>query len=75
VKRLRSYFRMTTVLCGAAEFVLVFRALALLSGAITANRDEAVRPRVLAQGAVACLFKPFSDTALLEALNAALQVS
>jgi FixJ family two-component response regulator len=40
---------------------------------ITANRDEAVRPRVLAQGAVACLFKPFSDTALLEALNAALQ--
>jgi FixJ family two-component response regulator len=41
---------------------------------ITANRDEAVRPRVLAQGAVACLFKPFSDTALLEALNTALQV-
>jgi FixJ family two-component response regulator len=39
---------------------------------ITANRDEAVRPRVLAQGAAACLFKPFSDTALLEALNAAL---
>ena len=42
---------------------------------ITANRDEAVRPRVLAQGAVACLFKPFSDTALLEALNTALQVT
>src|ERR1051326_6613969 len=42
---------------------------------ITANRDEAVRPRVLAQGAVACLFKPFSDTALLEALNTALQVN
>ena len=41
---------------------------------ITANRDEALRPRVLAQGAVACLFKPFSDTALLEALNTALQV-
>jgi FixJ family two-component response regulator len=41
---------------------------------ITANRDEAVRPRVLAQGAVGCLFKPFSDTALLEALNAALRV-
>jgi FixJ family two-component response regulator len=42
---------------------------------ITANRDEAVRPRVLAQGAVACLFKPFSDTALLEALNRALRVN
>jgi FixJ family two-component response regulator len=27
------------------------------------------------QGAVACLIKPFSDTALLEALNAALRVS
>ena len=41
---------------------------------ITANRDEAFRPRVLAQGAVACLFKPFSDTALLEALNSALRL-
>lgn len=41
---------------------------------ITANRDEAFRPRVLAQGAAACLFKPFSDTALLEALRAALSV-
>jgi FixJ family two-component response regulator len=39
---------------------------------ITANRDEDVRPRVLAQGAAACLFKPFSDTALLEALTSAL---
>ena len=38
---------------------------------ITAQRDEAVRPRMLARGAVECLFKPFSDTALLEALNAA----
>ncbi|HXJ01093.1 MAG TPA: response regulator [Micropepsaceae bacterium] len=38
---------------------------------ITAHGDEAVRPRVLAEGAVACLFKPFSDTALLGALNVA----
>ena len=38
---------------------------------ITAHRDENVRPLVLAQGAVECLFKPFSDTALLAALNAA----
>jgi FixJ family two-component response regulator len=40
---------------------------------ITAHRDGRVRPSVLQQGAVDCLFKPFSDTALLEALNAALQ--
>ena len=42
---------------------------------ITARRDETVRPLVLEQGAVECLFKPFSDTALLQALNAALRVS
>lgn len=42
---------------------------------ITAHGDEMVRPRLLEQGAVECLFKPFSDTALLEALNAALRVS
>ena len=42
---------------------------------ITAHRDEAVRPRLLGRGAVECLFKPFSETALLEALNAALRVS
>jgi len=41
---------------------------------ITALRDEDVRPRLLERGAVECLFKPFSDTALLEALNAALRV-
>jgi FixJ family two-component response regulator len=40
---------------------------------ITAHRDEAVRSHVLGRGAVACLFKPFSETALLEALNAALE--
>jgi FixJ family two-component response regulator len=39
---------------------------------ITAHGDETVRPRVLEQGAVECLLKPFSDTALREALNAAL---
>jgi FixJ family two-component response regulator len=42
---------------------------------ITAHRDEAIRTRVLEDGAVECLFKPFSDTALLEALNAALRVN
>jgi FixJ family two-component response regulator len=42
---------------------------------ITAGGDESVRPRVLAEGAVACLFKPFSDTALLDALNVALRIT
>jgi len=42
---------------------------------ITAQADESVRPRVLGQGAVECLFKPFSDTALFEALNAVFRVS
>jgi FixJ family two-component response regulator len=42
---------------------------------ITANGDESVRSRLLGQGAVECLFKPFIETALLNALNAALQVN
>jgi FixJ family two-component response regulator len=42
---------------------------------ITARKDEAVRPRMLEQGAVECLFKPFSETALLEAINTALGMS
>jgi FixJ family two-component response regulator len=41
---------------------------------ITARGDESVRPCLLAEGAVECLFKPFSDTALLDALNAALRM-
>jgi FixJ family two-component response regulator len=41
---------------------------------ITAGGDESVRPRLIAEGAVECLFKPFSETALLEALNAALRL-
>jgi FixJ family two-component response regulator len=40
---------------------------------ITARGDEGLRPSLLEQGAVECLFKPFSDTALREALNAALE--
>ena len=39
---------------------------------ITALKDDSVRPRLMGQGAVECLFKPFSEDALLEALNAAL---
>jgi FixJ family two-component response regulator len=41
---------------------------------ITAQGDETIRPRLLEQGAVECLFKPFSDSALLAALHAAFQV-
>jgi FixJ family two-component response regulator len=40
---------------------------------ITARRDEAVRRQLLERGAVECLLKPFSDTALLDALNAAVR--
>jgi FixJ family two-component response regulator len=42
---------------------------------ITAVRDEALRPRLLAEGAVDCLFKPVSEQALIEALNTALRVN
>ena len=42
---------------------------------ITAHQDETVRPRLLAQGAVECLFKPFSETALLAALDTALRAA
>ncbi len=42
---------------------------------ITASTDQTVRPRLLEQGAVDCLFKPCSDTALLAALNTALRMS
>ena len=40
---------------------------------ITARDDETMRERLLAEGAAECLFKPFSDTALLKALSAALR--
>jgi FixJ family two-component response regulator len=39
---------------------------------ITAQGDRSLQPRLLAAGAAACLFKPFSDTALIEAVRAAL---
>jgi len=41
---------------------------------ITANRDKAIHSRVAAQGATACLLKPFSDTDLFEALKSALSI-
>ena len=42
---------------------------------ITAHMDETVRPRLLAQGAVDCLFKPFSEGALLQAIQTAVRVA
>jgi FixJ family two-component response regulator len=41
---------------------------------ITSHEDEDIRPCLREQGAVDCLFKPFSDTALLDALNIALRL-
>ena len=40
---------------------------------ITAHGDESVRPELLARGAAECLFKPFSEAALIDALNTALR--
>src|SRR5262249_31983806 len=40
---------------------------------ITAHADTCVRPWLLEQGAVECLFKPFSDTELHDAVSAAVK--
>ena len=40
---------------------------------ITAHHDDAIGPAGPWQGAESCLFKPFSDAALLDALHAALR--
>jgi FixJ family two-component response regulator len=39
---------------------------------ITAHADETLKPTLLEQGAVDCLFKPFSEAELLDALHRAL---
>jgi len=39
---------------------------------ITAQADEDLRQQLLAEGAVECLFKPFTAAALRKALSAAL---
>ena len=41
---------------------------------ISGHPDDALRRLVLDQGGAACLFKPFTDTALLAAISAALGV-
>jgi FixJ family two-component response regulator len=40
---------------------------------ITAKADTSLRPTLVAAGARACLFKPFSDRELLNAVKAALE--
>jgi FixJ family two-component response regulator len=40
---------------------------------ITAHGDASVRPRLMQEGAVDCLLKPFSLTALRDAVHAALR--
>jgi FixJ family two-component response regulator len=42
---------------------------------VTARRDESLRSHLIDEGAIACLFKPFSDSAMLEALNYAFHVN
>jgi FixJ family two-component response regulator len=42
---------------------------------ITAHGDGATLPRLLQEGAVACLFKPFTERALLDAVGTALRVA
>ena len=40
---------------------------------ITAHGSQATRPQLIAEGAIDCLLKPFSDTALRDAIDAALR--
>ena len=58
----------------ALQMELVRRHQAIPIVFITAHGDETVRPRVLEAGAVECLFKPFSATALRAAVDTALRV-
>ena len=41
---------------------------------ITGQRDDAIRPRMIERGAIHVLAKPFSEAALLRAVNAALRI-
>jgi FixJ family two-component response regulator len=59
----------------ALQMELLRRHQAIPIVFITAHGDETVRPRVLEAGAVECLFKPFSATALRAAVDTALRVA
>jgi len=52
---------------------LIRRGYSIPTIFITARADEYARSELLSQGAVDCLFKPFSDQALSAALDAALR--
>ena len=54
---------------------LILRRQAIPVIFITAIEDGTLRPRLLAAGAVDCLFKPVSEQALIEALEAALRTN
>jgi FixJ family two-component response regulator len=41
---------------------------------VTGQKDDGVRKQAFKQGAVQFLYKPFSDTAVLDAINAALRI-
>jgi len=59
----------------ALQMELLRRHQAIPIVFITAHGDDTVRPRVLEAGAVECLFKPFSATALRAAVDTALRVA
>jgi DNA-binding response OmpR family regulator len=50
------------------------RGYAIPTFIITAQADEGLRKRLLHEGAVACLFKPFSAAELLQALRLVFRV-
>jgi FixJ family two-component response regulator len=52
---------------------LKFRRREIPTIFITAHADETTRPRMISNGAVECLAKPFSETALINALELALK--
>ena len=53
------------------QLELTRRGLGIPIVFITAQGDKSLRPRLIGRGAVAVLFKPFSDTTLLDAVNTA----
>lgn len=57
------------------QLELAARKLAIPIVFVTAHVDEAVRQSLIKRGAVDCLFKPFTETALLDALNRAVPPS
>jgi FixJ family two-component response regulator len=54
------------------QLELTRRGLVIPIVFITAQGEKSLRPRLMGRGAAACLFKPFSDTELLDAVNSAL---